>query len=55
MLFRFSCPSAPEETFKGIIDLVEMKADVYYDELGNDMTVEEIPGRYEGAGGEIPR
>ena len=30
-------------TFKGIIDLVEMDADIYYDELGKDMRVEEIP------------
>ena len=29
--------------FKGIIDLVEMKADVYYDDMGKDMRVEEIP------------
>ncbi len=36
-------PIGSEETFKGIIDLVEMDADVYYDELGKDMRVEEIP------------
>ncbi len=36
-------PYRQEETFKGIIDLVEMDADVYYDELGKDMRVEEIP------------
>ena len=36
-------PIGAEETFKGIIDLVEMKADVYYDEMGTDMKVEEIP------------
>ena len=36
-------PIGSEDTFKGIIDLVEMKADVYYDDLGNDMKVEEIP------------
>ena len=36
-------PIGTEETFKGIIDLVEMKADVYYDDLGKDMRVEEIP------------
>ena len=36
-------PIASEDTFKGIIDLVEMKADVYYDEMGTDMKVEEIP------------
>jgi elongation factor G len=36
-------PIGAEETFKGIIDLVEMKADIYYDDLGKDMRVEEIP------------
>ena len=36
-------PIGAEDTFKGIIDLVEMKADVYYDEMGKDMRVEEIP------------
>ena len=36
-------PIGSEETFKGIIDLVEMDADIYYDEMGKDMRVEEIP------------
>ncbi len=36
-------PIGSEETFKGIIDLVEMKADVYYDAEGKDMRVEDIP------------
>jgi elongation factor G len=36
-------PIGSEDTFKGIIDLVEMKADVYYDEMGKDMRVEDIP------------
>ena len=36
-------PIGSEETFKGIIDLVEMKAYVYYDDLGKDIRVEEIP------------
>ena len=36
-------PIGSEDTFRGIIDLVEMNADVYYDDLGNDMRVEEIP------------
>ena len=40
---RSSSPSAVEDTFKGIIDLVEMDADVYYDDLGKDMRVEDIP------------
>jgi len=36
-------PIGAEETFKGIIDLVEMKAYVYYDDLGKDIRVEDIP------------
>ena len=36
-------PIGKEDTFKGIIDLVEMNADIYYDEMGQDMRVEEIP------------
>ena len=36
-------PIGAEDTFKGIIDLIEMKADIYYDDLGKDMKVEEIP------------
>ena len=36
-------PIGSEADFRGIIDLLEMKADVYYDDLGKDMRVEEIP------------
>ena len=36
-------PIGKEADFRGIIDLVEMNADVYYDEMGKDMRVEEIP------------
>ena len=36
-------PIGAEADFKGIIDLVEMNADIYYDDLGKDMRVEEIP------------
>jgi len=36
-------PIGKESSFRGIIDLMEMKADVYYDDLGKDMRVEEIP------------
>ncbi len=36
-------PIGAESSFRGIIDLMEMKADVYYDDLGKDMRVEEIP------------
>ncbi len=36
-------PIGKEADFRGIIDLVEMKADIYYDDLGKDMRVEEIP------------
>ena len=50
MLDRLKCNAVPiqlpigaEEDFKGIIDLVEMKAYVYYDDLGKDIRVEDIP------------
>ena len=36
-------PIGVEDTFRGIIDLVEMKAYVYYDDLGKDERIEEIP------------
>ena len=36
-------PIGKEADFRGIIDLVEMNADIYYDELGKDMRVEAIP------------
>ena len=36
-------PIGAEESFKGIIDLIRMEADVYYDDLGKDMRVEPIP------------
>ena len=36
-------PIGKEDTFTGIIDLVEMDADIYYDQLGKDMRVEPIP------------
>ena len=47
---RLKCSAVPiqlpigaEAEFKGIIDLIEMKAYIYYDELGQDVRVEEIP------------
>jgi elongation factor G len=47
---RLKCNAVPiqlpigvEETFKGIVDLIEMNATVYYDEKGNDMREEDIP------------
>ena len=47
---RFKCNAVPiqlpigvEDTFKGIIDLLTMKAEVYYDDLGVDVREEEIP------------
>ena len=47
---RLKCNAVPiqlpigvEDTFKGIIDLVEMKAYVYYDDLGKDIRVEDTP------------
>ena len=36
-------PIGAESEFRGIIDLVEMNADIYYDDMGLDMRVEEIP------------
>ena len=36
-------PIGAEDTFKGIIDLMDMKAEVYYDDLGNDVRMEDIP------------
>ena len=36
-------PIGKEMTFRGIIDLMNMEADVYYDDMGKDMRVEQIP------------
>ena len=36
-------PIGKEATFKGIVDLVRMKAEVYYDDEGKDIREEEIP------------
>ena len=36
-------PIGKEMTFRGIIDLLNMEADVYYDELGKDVRIEPIP------------
>jgi elongation factor G len=36
-------PIGAEDTFTGIIDLIRMKAEVYYDDLGKDIREEEIP------------
>ena len=36
-------PIGAEDDFKGLVDLVEMKAYVYYDDLGKDIRVEDIP------------
>ena len=47
---RLKCNAVPiqipigvEDTFKGLIDLVEMKAYIYTNDLGTDISVEEIP------------
>ena len=47
---RFNCNAVPiqlpigsEDTFKGIIDLINNDAEVYYDDLGKDIRREEIP------------
>ncbi|ARD48155.1 translation elongation factor G [Sporosarcina sp. P37] len=39
-------PIGSEDTFSGIIDLIEMKATMYPNDLGTDTTVEEIPAEY---------
>ena len=36
-------PIGKEDSFRGIVDLVEMNARVFYDDLGKDMRTEEIP------------
>ncbi|NLK39376.1 MAG: elongation factor G [Clostridiales bacterium] len=36
-------PIGKEDKFRGIIDLIEMEADVYYDDLGKDMRIEPVP------------
>ncbi len=36
-------PIGKEEDFKGVVDLLKMKAYLFYDELGKDMREEEIP------------
>ena len=50
MIDRLKCTPVPiqlpigaEEDFRGIIDLVHMNAHVYYDDLGNDVRIEDIP------------
>ena len=47
---RFQCNGVPiqlpigsEDTFKGIVDLINNNAIVYYDDLGKDVRTEEIP------------
>ena len=47
---RFNCNAVPiqlpigsEDTFKGIVDLINNDAEVYYDDLGKDVRREEIP------------
>ncbi len=36
-------PVGHDMTFRGIIDLMNMEADIYYDDLGKDMRVEPVP------------
>ena len=36
-------PIGKEDTFRGIVDLINMEADVYYDDLGQDVRIEPIP------------
>ncbi len=39
-------PIGKEDNFQGIIDLFEMKAYIYNDKLGEDITIEDIPDEY---------
>ena len=43
---RVQLPLGAEDTFKGLIDLIEMKALIFSDELGANPTVMEIPADY---------
>ena len=36
-------PIGKESSFRGIVDLINMEADVYYDDLGKDVRIEPIP------------
>ena len=52
---RLKCNAVPiqlpvgvENSFRGIIDLVEMNARIFYDEMGVDMRTEEIPEELRG-------
>ena len=36
-------PIGKEDTFRGVVDLIKMKAYIFYDDLGKDMREEEIP------------
>ena len=47
---RFNCNAVPiqlpigaEDTFRGIVDLINNDAEIYYDDLGKDIRREEIP------------
>ena len=47
---RFKCNAVPiqlpigaEDTFRGIVDLINMDAEIYYDDMGNDVRHEPIP------------
>ena len=48
-------PIGTEDTFKGIIDLVEMDADIYYDRAGQGHARGADPRGYGGAGQRVPR
>lgn len=46
-------PIGSEDTFKGIVDLVEMDAEIYYDDLGKDVRREPIPDDMKELGREV--
>ena len=41
-------PIGKEDSFRGIVDLIRMEAEIYYDDLGKDFRKEAIPAEMEG-------
>ncbi|MCF7846794.1 MAG: elongation factor G [Candidatus Gracilibacteria bacterium] len=44
--FPIQIPIGTESDFRGIIDLITMKASLYYDDLGKDVRVEDVPEEF---------
>ncbi len=45
-LTQFNCQSVLKDDFRGIIDLIKMKAEIYTNDLGTDILEEDIPAEY---------